>query len=111
MLNAVRMGRTVHLAPPRVPGDWLLHPVPLVAIAVLGLNDRVWKAAYANDLTGKLSDVAGMLFFPWLLLALCELGRVHEAENAARRFRALAPESPLLSLLSNSCAHAALETE
>lgn len=60
--------------PARVPGDWMLHPLALGAACVLALNDRVWKQAYGNWWTGKLSDVAGLLFFPWLLLAAWELG-------------------------------------
>ncbi|GIG41115.1 hypothetical protein [Cellulomonas phragmiteti] len=53
----------------RVPGEIVLHPVPLVALAVLLLNDHVLKAAAPGWVTGKLSDVAGLAFFPFLLLA------------------------------------------
>ena len=59
----------------RSPGDGLMHPVALVAIAVLVLNDHWWKAEFGNWLTGKLSDVAGMIFFPLLLQAIWELLR------------------------------------
>ena len=54
----------------RVPGELVLHPVPLVALAVLLLNDHVLKAAAPGGVTGKLSDVAGLAFFPFLLLAV-----------------------------------------
>ena len=54
----------------RVPGELVLHPVPLVALAVLLLNDHVLKAAAPGWVTGKLSDVAGLAFFPFLLLAV-----------------------------------------
>jgi hypothetical protein len=47
--------------------------VPLAAIAVLVLNDHVLKAAYPGFVTGKLSDVAGLAFFPLLLVAAYEL--------------------------------------
>jgi hypothetical protein len=47
----------------------LLHPIALAAIAVLLANDHVLKDAYPGWWTGKLSDVAGLVFFP-LLLAL-----------------------------------------
>lgn len=57
-----------------VPADGLLHPVALGAVALLALNDHVLKAAYASWWTGKLSDVAGMVFFPLLLQAVMELG-------------------------------------
>ncbi len=57
------------------PGSRLLHPIALAAIAVLVLNDHVLKDAYGNALTGKLSDVAGLLFFPLMLQAGWELAR------------------------------------
>ena len=34
---------------------------------VLGLNDHIWKTAYANMWTGKISDISGLIFFPLLL--------------------------------------------
>lgn len=55
------------------PGDALLHPVPLVAIGVLLLNDHVLKAASPGFVTGKLSDVAGLVFFPLFLVSVFEV--------------------------------------
>lgn len=55
------------------PADGLLHPVPLLAFALLALNDHVFKARWPGPVTGKLSDVAGMVCFPLLLVALSEL--------------------------------------
>ncbi|NTV39258.1 MAG: hypothetical protein HGA51_04780 [Demequinaceae bacterium] len=48
----------------RVALRWLAHPVSLVAIAVMALNDHVLKHSYGTWWTGKLSDVAGLVFFP-----------------------------------------------
>lgn len=48
----------------------LLHPVALAALAVLIVNDRFLKTAWPSWWTGKLSDAAGMTFFPALLAAL-----------------------------------------
>ncbi len=45
----------------------LAHPVSLVALAVLVSNDHVLKAAAPGWWTGKLSDFAGLVFFPALL--------------------------------------------
>jgi hypothetical protein len=56
-----------------VPGEGLLHPVALLAMGVLAVNDHWAKAAYPGWLTGKLSDFAGLLFFPLLLQGLVEL--------------------------------------
>jgi hypothetical protein len=47
----------------------LLHPVALLAIAVLVVNDHVLKAAWPGVITGKLSDFAGLVFFPLLVAA------------------------------------------
>lgn len=48
----------------------LLHPIALTAIATLIVNDHVLKVASPSWLTGKLSDVAGLMFFPLLVFAL-----------------------------------------
>lgn len=56
------------------PGASLLHPVPLLAMAVLVLNDHWWKRAWPSFWTGKISDVAGLLFFPVLLATIWEIG-------------------------------------
>jgi hypothetical protein len=65
-----------------VPGDALLHPVPIAAIALLVINDHVLKAAFPGPLTGKLSDFAGLAFFPLLLVSAVEV-----AAAGLRRWR------------------------
>lgn len=54
----------------------LLHPITLAAIVLLVLNDHVLKAAMPGVVTGKLSDLAGMVFFPLFLAAGLEYARV-----------------------------------
>jgi len=44
--------------------DLLTTPVFLSGLALLLLNDWVWKAEYGNWVTGKLSDFAGLFVFP-----------------------------------------------
>lgn len=56
-----------------VAGDAILDPVALAALTLMVLNDHVLKAAYPGQITGKLSDVAGLAFFPLLLLGAWEL--------------------------------------
>jgi hypothetical protein len=46
----------------------------VLAVAVLLLNDHVLKQVRPGLLTGKLSDVAGLVFFPLLLGAAVEIG-------------------------------------
>jgi hypothetical protein len=55
-----------------LPLGEFLHPVPLVALVVLAVNDHYLKHAgiLPRWLTGKLSDFGGLLFFPLLLTAL-----------------------------------------
>jgi hypothetical protein len=57
------------------PGRALLTPTWLAALAVLGVNDHLLKGAglLPGALTGKLSDLAGMLVAPALLAALLGL--------------------------------------
>jgi hypothetical protein len=57
-----------------LPLGEFLHPVPLVALVVLALNDHYLKGRHLLPqwLTGKLSDFGGLLFFPLLLTALVD---------------------------------------
>ncbi|WP_394830449.1 hypothetical protein LVJ94_28485 [Pendulispora rubella] len=48
----------------------IAHPLMMASVAVLILNDHVLKAHWPGFLTGKLSDAAGLVFFPVLLAAL-----------------------------------------
>lgn len=71
-----------------LPLTLLLRPVPLAALIVLAINDHVLKGGglLPGWLVGKVSDFAGLLFFPLLLVTLwnlaCEgvntlVGRTH----------------------------------
>jgi hypothetical protein len=53
-----------------VLGEPLLHPIAFASICVLLLNDHWLKPHFPGIVTGKLSDVAGLVFFPLLLLTL-----------------------------------------
>lgn len=56
-------------SPPEV--QVLLHPVFIAAVATLALNDHVLKPWFpGSSWTGKLSDIAGLVFFPALAFAL-----------------------------------------
>ena len=63
-------------APRARPGELLVHPIPVLAVAVLVVNDHILKSVAPSLLTGKLSDVAGLLFFPLLLVSIVELAAV-----------------------------------
>jgi len=55
--------------------DVMLHPVAVASVLVMLLNDHVLKHRWPVPITGKLSDVAGLVFFPLLLVSLRELLR------------------------------------
>lgn len=48
----------------------LRHPLTLSSIGLLLLNDHALKVVAPSPLTGKLSDFAGLFFFPFVLCAV-----------------------------------------
>jgi hypothetical protein len=46
---------------------WLCHPVTVAGVIVLLVNDHLLKQAWPGFVTGKLSDVAGLVVAPALL--------------------------------------------
>lgn len=46
----------------------LVHPASLLALALLALNDHWFKGLGPGWLTGKLSDFAGLFYFPFLII-------------------------------------------
>ncbi len=81
------------------PADGLLHPVALAAIAVLAINDHILKDAYPGLVTGKLSDLAGLIFFPLLLQAGWEIVRSVGKQAAPSGAQALAVAVALTGLV------------
>jgi hypothetical protein len=51
----------------------LQHPITILSIIILIINDHVLKTYYSSWLTGKLSDFAGLFFFPFLLTIVLSL--------------------------------------
>jgi hypothetical protein len=47
----------------------LQHPITLLSITILLLNDHVLKVVSSSWVTGKLSDFAGLFFFPFIVAA------------------------------------------
>ncbi|MFK7924537.1 MAG: hypothetical protein AB8H47_21450 [Bacteroidia bacterium] len=46
------------------------HPVFILSLTLLILNDWFFKTAFHNEITGKLSDFAGLFAFPFLISLL-----------------------------------------
>jgi len=74
------------------------HPLCIAATGLLLLNDHVLKEAYANALTGKLSDVAWLIVAPVVVAAVLSLLRL--SGRAAKR----------LALVGVAAAFVALQT-
>ena len=48
------------------------HPLVIAAVGLLALNDHVLKRLWPSWLTGKLSDVVGLVVFPLLFATVVE---------------------------------------
>ena len=49
---------------------WLCHPVTVAGVLLLLINDHLLKPAFPGIVTGKLSDVAGLVMAPALVAVL-----------------------------------------
>jgi len=56
-----------------LPYDEALAPIPVLALVVLVVNDRVLKAEVPSWVTGKLSDMAGLAVAPLVLTAAIDV--------------------------------------
>ena len=64
----------------------LKHPVTSASVILLVINDHVLKIVAPSFLTGKLSDCAGLFFFPFLLAAIFAPLRVSIQRSGALAF-------------------------
>lgn len=55
---------------PTARGEELLAWPVLAAIVLTALNDHLFKALWPGPLTWKISDFAGLFFFPFLVTAI-----------------------------------------
>lgn len=56
--------------------QWLIHPVFLICVALLLLNDVYLKYAYSNWWSGKLSDITGLIAFTLFGFVVLSLDRI-----------------------------------
>lgn len=87
-----------------VPGELLVHPLSLAALAALLVNDHLLKELWGNSLTGKLSDIAGVALFPLLLLTVARLGLDHRWPEALRR-----PEAVMIAIAVTAAGFASVK--
>ncbi len=57
----------------RLAFSCLVHPWSLLALGLLGINDHCLKGTAPSWLTGKLSDFAGLFYFPFLVIIFAGL--------------------------------------
>jgi hypothetical protein len=69
----------------RLPGSLLLHPVAVAAVALMAFNDHWLKAHHPGWVSGKLSDVAGLVVLP---LTMCALAEIAAGRPLGARWRA-----------------------
>jgi hypothetical protein len=109
IVTVLAYSRSVRIA---IPGDFLLRPVPIVAGLLLVLNDHFLKGRFGDAITGKLSDAAGLVFIPLLMLSIVELVRAARHARWHITFRDLAASVVVVggalvaAKLSPSIAHA-----
>ena len=58
-----------------MPADALLHPMAMLAVIALLANDHIAKALWPGVVTGKVSDIAGLAFFPLFLVGIWEVAQ------------------------------------
>ena len=84
--------------------DLLVHPVPLVALALLLVNDHVLKATHPGWISGKLSDVAVLVLLPFVVLSVADL-----AALATRRLPAPGARAVAVAVVGSAALFAAIE--
>ena len=80
------------------PAELLTHPLVVAALGLLMLNDHVLKERFHNALTGKLSDVAGLVFFPVLVASAVEVGAWIVGRSAPARAQLLLVSGALTAI-------------
>jgi hypothetical protein len=86
----------------RTPGDSLRHPLVMGMLFVWIVNDHVLKGVYGNAWTGKLSDIAGLVVFPLIPLAIYQVicAWTHRVPRHQKRVLGLSLMGTALLLIS-----------
>jgi hypothetical protein len=77
----------------------LASPLTLLSLTLLLLNDHLLKATIPSWFTGKLSDFAGLYFFPFVLTALFSLLRQPPTRTATLAFTLTAVSFTLIKTI------------
>ena len=96
---------------PAFPVGEALHPVALAAVAVLLVNDWVLKPRFGGAVTGKLSDVAGLVFAPVALSAAIGIALAVAARLGARIDPSLSRRRLALCVVATAAVFAAVKLD
>jgi hypothetical protein len=96
---------------PAFPVGEALHPIALAAVAVLLVNDWVLKPRFGGAVTGKLSDVAGLVFAPVALSAAIGIALGIAARLGARIDPSLSRRRLALCVVATAAGFAAVKLD
>jgi hypothetical protein len=103
---------TDRAATPALPLGEAVHPVSLAAVAVLAINDWWLKPRFGPGLvTGKLSDLAGLVFAPVVLSAAAGLALALVARLGARVDPSLSRRRLIACTVATGCVFAAVKLD
>ncbi len=94
---------------PALPVGEAMHPVTLVCVILLLVNDWILKRHWHGDLVGKLSDLAGLAFAPVVLTAAIGLVLALAARLGARVDPSLTRRRLLLCIAATGAGFAAIK--
>jgi hypothetical protein len=86
-----------------------MHPLTLVSVILLIANDWILKRHFAGPVTGKLSDIAGLVFAPVVLSSVIGLCLALAARLGARVDPSLSRRRLLLCIAATGLVFAAVK--
>ena len=98
-------------AAPGLPVGEALHPIALAAVVVLVVNDWLLKPLGPSAVTGKLSDLAGLVFAPVALSSAIGLALAVAARIGARVDPSLSRRRLILCTVATGAVFAAVKLD
>jgi hypothetical protein len=86
-----------------------MHPLTLVSVILLIANDWILKRHFAGAVTGKLSDIAGLVFAPVVLSSVIGLALALATRLGARVDPSLSRRRLLLCIMATGLVFAAVK--